>query len=144
MSNELIAYCGLYCGACSFKVAFEENNPEHLMRMPAKYDYLKKAPLEGCPGCRLENRCGECAIRDCAIEKNLEYCGLCSDFPCEKLQKFNNDGIPHHAESIGNLNLLKQIGTERWLALQKKHWMCKCGERYSWYVRECRKCPISA
>ncbi len=47
MSHELIAYCGLYCGACSFKVAFEEQNREHLMRMPAKYEYLKMLRWNG-------------------------------------------------------------------------------------------------
>jgi len=140
MSNELIAYCGLYCGACSFKVAFEEHNREHLMRMPAKYDHLKHAPLEFCPGCRLENRCGDCAIRDCAIEKNIEYCSLCDDFPCEKLLKFNNDGIPHHAEAIENLKVLKTMGAEQWLAVQKAKWMCTCTARYSWYLKECKKC----
>ena len=140
MPNELIAYCGLYCDACSFKVAFEEQNREHLLRMPEKYDYLKNTPLEWCPGCRLENRCGECAIRDCAIEKRLEYCSLCCDFPCEKLLKFNNDGIPHHAESIENLKALKTMGTEQWLVVQKAKWMCACTARYSWYVQECQKC----
>lgn len=140
MSNELIAYCGLYCGACSFKVAFEENDREHLIRMPAKYNKFKNTSLEFCPGCRLENQCGDCAIRDCAIEKNREYCSLCDDFPCQKLTDFQSDGIPHHAESIENLTMLKQLGAEKWIEFQKKQWMCTCGERYSWYMRECKKC----
>ncbi|MFZ5965670.1 MAG: DUF3795 domain-containing protein [Bacillota bacterium] len=141
MSNELIAYCGLYCGACSFKVAFEEDNREHIMSMPTVYDRFKNEPLEFCPGCRLENQCGDCAIRDCARDREIEYCSLCGDFPCEKLTNFNNDGKPHHAESIGNLNLLKNIGEEKWQALQKEKWTCsKCNIRYSWYYRECGKC----
>jgi hypothetical protein len=140
---ELIAYCGLYCGACSFKVASEEQNREHLMGMPPKYDYLKNSPLEHCPGCRMDHRCGDCAIRDCALGRHLEYCSLCQDFPCDRLKMFNNDGIPHHAESIGNLNLLKQIGAEEWVNLQNEHWKCLCGERYSWYLQKCRKCSSS-
>lgn len=140
MPNDLIAYCGLYCGACSFKVAFEENNREHLTCMPSKYDYLKGTPLEACPGCRLENRCGECVIRDCTIEKSLEHCGLCESFPCEKIKKFNNDGVPHHAESIKNLIQLAEIGKEKWLTQQREQNTCSCGKRYSWYVRECPNC----
>jgi len=143
MSVELIAYCGLYCGACSFRVAFEEKNRKHVTAMPMKYDYLKNAPLEHCAGCRMDNRCGDCEIKDCAVERNLEYCSLCNDFPCDKLNRFNNDGIPHHAESIGNLNLLKQMGTEKWADLQNEHWKCKCGERFSWYLTECMKCLSS-
>jgi hypothetical protein len=142
MSNELIAYCGLYCGACSFKVAFEENDKEHLMAMPAYYDKFKHKPLEFCPGCRLENQCEPCGIRDCARDKKIEYCSFCDDFPCEKLINFNNDGKPHHAECIANLNLLKNIGPEKWLELQRKKWTCECNTRYSWYLKECRRCAV--
>ena len=139
MSHDLIAYCGLYCGACSFKVAHEEQDREHLMRMPEKYDAWKQAPLEACPGCRLENKCGKCAIRDCAVDRGIVHCGLCGDFPCGKLLEFTGDGIPHHAEAIGNLKALKTMGVEEWLEAQKGFWTCACGERYSWYLRECRK-----
>ncbi|WP_432665530.1 DUF3795 domain-containing protein [Wukongibacter baidiensis] len=140
MASELIAYCGLYCGACSFKVAFEENNREHIAHMPTQYDRLKNEPLRFCPGCRLENQCGECDIRDCAMNKGFEYCSQCNDFPCEKLIRFNSDGKPHHAESIDNLNLLKSICEEKWLELQTEKWTCKCGTKFSWYLRECQTC----
>lgn len=140
MSNELITYCGLYCGACSFKVGFEENNREHIMCMPSMYDSFKSKPLEFCPGCRLENQCGDCDIRDCARDKKVEYCSLCQHYPCEKLISFNDDGKPHHAESIDNLNLLKSIGANKWLEVQKERWTCKCNARYSWYLKKCAKC----
>jgi len=142
MSNELIAYCGLYYGACSFKVAFDENDKAHLMSMPAYYDPFKNKPLNFCPGCRLENQCDPCAIRDCNRDKKIEYCSLCDDFPCEKLKNFNNDGKPHHVESIANLHLLNKIGPEKWLELQKEKWTCQCKARYSWYLRECKKCGV--
>jgi len=142
MASEFIAYCGLYCGACSFRVAFEENNRKHIARMPAYYDRLKNEPLEFCPGCRLENKCGECDIRDCAINKKIEYCSQCNDFPCDKLIRFNSDGKPHHEESINNLKLLKEIGEDKWLDLMKEKWTCRCGSKYSWYNKECSKCDI--
>lgn len=142
MASELIAYCGLYCGACSFRVAFEENDREHITQMPAYYDRLKNEPLEFCPGCRLENKCGECDIRDCAISKGIEHCGQCKDFPCDILARFNSDGKPHHEESINNLNLIKEIGEEAWLELMRGKWTCKCGSKYSWYYKECLKCGV--
>ena len=40
MSNELIAYCGLYCGACSFKLAYDENDKEPVLL--TKANFLKK------------------------------------------------------------------------------------------------------
>jgi hypothetical protein len=140
MSNNLIAYCGLYCGACSFRVAYESSNNEHITRMPSQYDHLKNITLEYCPGCKLDNQCGDCDIRDCARSKGIEHCGLCCDFPCAKLVSFNKDGKPHHAESISNLNLLREIGEAEWLELQNEKWSCKCGTKYSWYMNECEKC----
>ncbi|MDQ7094798.1 DUF3795 domain-containing protein [Desulfosporosinus sp. PR] len=141
MTDELIAYCGLYCGACSFKVGFEENNKDHVRHMPSMYDKYKNQSLQFCPGCRLENQCGDCAVRDCARNKKIEYCSLCSDFPCKKLLDFNGDGKPHHAEAIENLSLLKDIGEEKWLVMQNRKWRCeKCNSRFSWYLKRCVRC----
>ncbi|MCG8688917.1 MAG: DUF3795 domain-containing protein [Desulfobacterales bacterium] len=140
MSNELIAYCGLYCGACSFKVAFEQNDRDHIKGMPLKYEKFRDSPMESCPGCRLENQCGKCDIKDCAEEKKLEFCSLCKEFPCVKLEKFTSDGVPHHSESIQNLKVIKKIGPSEWLALQNEKWKCQCGSKYSWYFTKCKKC----
>ena len=140
MSKELIAYCGLYCGACSLKVAYESNNNEHVIRMPPQYDHLKNTPVVFCPGCRLDNQCGDCDMRDCAISRDIDYCSLCGDFPCEKLVRFNSDGKPHHTEAISNLSSLREIGEAKWLELQHEKWSCKCGTKYSWYMHECEEC----
>jgi len=111
------------------------------MRMPSMYDKFKSQLLEFCPGCRSENLCGDCDIRDCARSKKVEYCSLCNDFPCYKLVCFRSDGKPHHAESIENLILKKAIGKEKWLVEQKEHWICeKCNYRFSWYLKKCEKC----
>lgn len=145
MAHELIAYCGLYCGGCSFKVAHEENNFRHILSMPERYsrvkEELKDKPMPECPGCRLDNQCGDCAMRDCAREKELDHCALCADFPCEKITAFQSDGVPHHSEIIENLKLLRELGEEAWLERQKNQFTCStCGERLSWYVTECTKC----
>ena len=138
MSKELIAYCGLYCGACSFKLAYDENDKEHINHMPVKYEKFRNIPLEFCPGCKLENKCGDCAIRNCAVSKNLNNCSQCNEFPCEKIKIFNNDGIPHHGEAIENLKLFKKIGEEKWLDFMSKKWTCNCGSKISWYYRSCK------
>ena len=143
MSNGLIGYCGLYCGACSFKVAFEENDRDHITNMPPKYEEFRDKPLEFCPGCRLENQCGKCDIKDCAEEKKLECCSLCEEFPCVKLENFRSDGVPHHSESIQNLQQIKKIGAREWGALQNKKLTCECGAKYSWYFTKCKKCNSS-
>ncbi len=137
MSNELIAYCGLYCGACSFRLAAQENDRNHITNMPSYYDKFKNNPLEYCPGCRLENKCGECQIRDCAINKNYNHCDECPDLPCDKIINFNNDGKPHHSAVLSNLKLLKEIGEQNWLEYMNKKWTCHCGAKTSWYYKSC-------
>jgi hypothetical protein len=137
---NLLAYCGLYCGACSFKVAFDEQNRQHLKEMPAKYDQYKNAELEFCPGCRLDHQRGSCKIRNCAISKDLTNCGECIDFPCAILKEFNYDGIPHHADCISNLRMIKEKGIDYFLDHQEKYWTCTCKARTSWYLKSCVRC----
>lgn len=54
------AICGLVCALCSSK--------------------------EICSGCK--NKCeacnSECSIKKCCIEKGLDYCFLCDEFPCDE------------------------------------------------------------
>jgi hypothetical protein len=137
---NLLAYCGLYCGACSFKVAYDEKNSQHIKNMPAKYDQYKNAELEFCPGCRWDNQRGSCKIRNCAISKDLTNCGECINFPCAILKEFNYDGIPHHADCISNLRMIKEKGIDYFLDHQEKYWTCTCGARTSWYLKSCIIC----
>lgn len=139
--KELIAYCGLYCDACSFRRSATDKNPEHVLSMPPRYDKHKAEPLSvDCPGCKRENLCGQCKMRDCAQARQLSHCGLCEEFPCAELIRFNNDGAPHHSAAIDNLRLLREVGEERWLEIQRQRWTCGCGRRLSWYVSECQHC----
>ena len=138
MASPLIAYCGLYCGACSFQTAYETSNKKHIENLPSIYDKYKTMELENCPGCRLENKCGECKIRDCAIEKKIDYCLQCPEYPCVLINSFVNDGKPHHKEVVNNFKLLKELGEENWLKEMKKKNECpNCKTRYSWYFSEC-------
>ena len=140
-NNSMLAYCGLYCGACSFKVAYEENERAHLAAAPSKYDKYKNEPLQPCAGCKPDpDSCGDCGIRTCAKAKGYRHCGECADFPCVRLLDFGADGSPHHAQALLNLKDLKEMGEAKWLELQERRWKCSCGARLSWYVSKCPKC----
>ncbi len=142
MADEsgLVAYCGLYCGACSFRVAFLENDRRHVQAMPAKYDEYKGAALEPCAGCRREgSSCGH-GIKECARGRGLAHCGECDEFPCEHCRRFSHDGIPHHAGTNRNLERLREIGAAEWAEEQRRHWTCECGTLRSWYVDSCLRC----
>jgi hypothetical protein len=139
--NDLTGYCGLFCGACSFKVAFDEQDRSHLAGLPGKLSEYAGAPLQFCPGCRSDDSlCDECGIRECARAHALEHCGLCAEFPCSRIKKFSEDGLPHHSEVIGNLELLKELGEGEWLRRQRERWTCECGVKGSWYLEACAKC----
>ncbi|HVP56612.1 MAG TPA: DUF3795 domain-containing protein [bacterium] len=134
---SLLAYCGLYCGACSFKIAFLESERGHLLSMPAKYDKYKSARLENCPGCRANDQDSGCKIRNCAKERKLAHCGDCGDFPCKMVAAFSSDGIPHHSEILANLGAIREIGADAWLVHERDRFTCSCGKRLSWYTRKC-------
>ncbi len=55
--KDLIAYCGLYCGACGA--------------------YLK----EKCPGCKKNTKASWCKVRACCIENSYLSCADCNLYP---------------------------------------------------------------
>jgi len=65
--KNLIAYCGLYCGAC------------------------KKYLAGSCPGCHENKKASWCTIRSCNIENGYSSCADCREFtnPMD-CKKFNN------------------------------------------------------
>ena len=65
--SSLVAYCGLYCGACS--------------------KYLS----EKCPGCHENAKATWCGIRTCCMEKGYDSCADCTVFSDPmKCGKYNN------------------------------------------------------
>jgi len=65
--KTLIAYCGIYCGACP--------------------KFLK----EKCPGCQKNEKATWCKVRTCCIENNYTSCADCKDFEnVADCKKFNN------------------------------------------------------
>jgi hypothetical protein len=64
---ELVAYCGLYCGACS---AYRRGR---------------------CPGCHENKKATWCSVRTCCIEHQYSSCAACGQFDdAQKCKKFNN------------------------------------------------------
>ncbi len=146
----MISYCGLNCNACSFRVAIEDKDARHLQPMPSKYDGAKGMDVnaeEPCPGCQFDNTCGDCAIKDCIVEKNvtrqtpLLHCGECESFPCTLIENFANDGIPHHSAAIRNLHRIQEIGLTAFIDEENTVRQCPtCGKRLSWYLCDCPDC----
>ncbi len=141
-SRLLLGVCGLYCGACyHYRASF-----------PASKHLLEEANRQGrdlrgftCAGCRsdilyIHPGCAECRIRACAESKNIVHCGLCSEFPCDRIRAFQSDGRIHHLDVISNLEELRAKGPDQRLAEQQQRWICKCGASFSWYEKSCHNC----
>ncbi len=99
--REIVAYCGLQCHDCTIYLATREQDEEKRERMRREVlricneQYgmgLTLSDITDCDGCsaaggRLFSGCGNCKIRACCIEKGLESCAFCGDFPCPDLEE---------------------------------------------------------
>lgn len=147
--EKLVAPCGLYCGACPMYLATQENNEKRLESLMQQFSagkmQLKREDLL-CDGCigggRVASFCRMCAMRSCAAGKsNITRCSDCPDVPCDKVTKFNNDGMTHHSEVLENIRHIKEMGITNWTKYEEDRWRCpQCKEKLSWYDKACVKC----
>jgi len=101
--KSLIAYCGLYCGACR--------------------SYLKGK----CPGCRENEKASWCDIRKCCVENNYASCADCVSIEPMKCKKYNTFisrviGFVFNSDRNACLDKIKEIGYDEFakeMALKK-------------------------
>ena len=90
-----IAYCGLDCLKCPAYIAKRENDNELRIKTAKSWSShgFKVEPDQiNCDGCHSEGElidfCSSCLVRNCAVERELNTCANCVDYPCaEKLEK---------------------------------------------------------
>jgi hypothetical protein len=144
MTDErlLLGACGLYCGACyHYRASFPKG--KHLLEETARQG--RELAGFACKGCRsdilyVHPGCAECGIRACADDRGPLHCGLCPEFPCDRIRAFQGDGRIHHCDVLAQLEELSVKGSDRWLAEQAQRWTCGCGARFSWYEEFCARC----
>jgi ribosomal protein L40E len=135
------AYCGLYCGACEIINAETEPEKERVAKM-----WGSTVEQVNCTGCKTDTLfiyCGSCKIRTCAMQKGVEFCFECDDYPCGIYEegKAYLKQLPHLKAAAVNQNFIKENGLEKWFDDQKAKWACpECGTRFAWYTQECKKC----
>jgi hypothetical protein len=119
--REVAAICGLYCGICPM--------------FPEK--------CGGCCSDRVISQCKICpaGFRACAKAKGVTRCYECDEFPCDMVEKFNTDGIPHHSVVMENCRKQQKIGLEAWLEAQERDHRCpSCRKLIKWECRSCQEC----
>ena len=92
--SKIIAMCGLVCNDCIAFIATQKND-DKLREKVVKDWSTEEEPLRledvDCDGCiagkRLHSFCRICEVRKCGLERNIENCAYCDEFPCGKLEK---------------------------------------------------------
>lgn len=70
MPDKFAARCGIYCGDC---------------------EYREKMNCPGCAAAKGKIFWGQCEVAICCMDRKLDHCGLCPDFPCDTLRSFADD-----------------------------------------------------
>jgi hypothetical protein len=147
--EELVAPCGLYCGACSIRLAGRRGDHELLKQIAEVVAVQQGQEIQAkdlaCNGCLSSDVvaivCRNCQIRACALKKGIRHCSECADLPCQQLTDFSKDGLPHHGEVLKNIDRRHKVGLASWAEEQRLRWRCpKCGAGVDWYASQCYEC----
>jgi hypothetical protein len=119
--------CGRDCFNCPLYHAGK--NPKLAGMLAARFGIpAEELPCEGCrPSegkCRLLKSLGlsfPCSVYLCSVEKKVEFCSACADFPCERLHPLADraDLLPHNLK-VFNLCMIRKMGLESWAECQAK------------------------
>jgi hypothetical protein len=142
LNRELVAECGLYCGACGIYLATQENDIEKILQ----YAIVLKQTFEEtlCDGCGANKKslnCSKmCIFVDCKLQKGIDFCIVCKEFPCKTLNEFKSK-MPHRIEIIESQKRMIEVGIEKWLLEMKDLYSCStCKTINSAYHLSCRTC----
>ena len=138
--KQFAAVCGLFCPACTLYIASTED-PERLTRLAGLFG-LPEEEMR-CHGCSSEVRgptCRDCKLVTCAVERGVEFCAICVDYPCDDLKEFQV-ARPHRADLFEDGQRIREIGFEEWFQETFDKYTCsQCQVINSAYDLTCRKC----
>ncbi|HDQ06385.1 MAG TPA: DUF3795 domain-containing protein [Candidatus Bathyarchaeota archaeon] len=99
-----------------------------------------------CKGCRpRDKRCAFLKKRcDLLLNKKVEYCYECEEFPCENLKHIDKRyQTLYHMSLIDNLKFIKAHDLAKFLEHQKNKWQCPdCGDVICCHNGICFSCGL--
>lgn len=141
-----ISYCGkYYCAFCDYHKGTIVKDAKNLLAFAERYGSLRLIANNNnvcnfdeflkalkwlasqdtpCKGCRFGGGWswwGDCPVRDCCIEKGVNFCYQCQDFPCEKLNE--EPLLDRKKAMIEANNQIKIKGIESWMQQLKKKYI---------------------
>jgi hypothetical protein len=95
--SKRLAICGLDCAACPAFIAYKTNDQALREKTAAEWSKqfqvaLKPADIN-CVGC-LQTKgvqiahCADCEIRKCGLDRHVQNCAQCPDYPCARISQF--------------------------------------------------------
>lgn len=124
MDKLKMAACGLDCNECgSYKVTMQQDLKAAEEMLPwfrsqgliveneGAEAVVKLAPF--CTGCWniayncYWKDCNNCKYRNCCKEKQIDHCGYCRDFPCERYKGWESES-EIYKKAVERLLLFKQ------------------------------------
>lgn len=95
--ENLIGACGINCSDCSTYKATIANDDSYreatAQRMREQFKIEIRAEDINCQGCMTTGPhigyCAICKIRICAMQKDIENCAYCDDYPCNDVENFH-------------------------------------------------------
>ena len=154
-NKELMAPCGLYCGACGIYIATRDGNEK--LKTALGNLYGTKPEETECYGCmqaephkKLYSFCKDCNMRQCVQSKGYYSCHQCGDWPCSMVENFGlatgmrvmKRTIPIWREKVAELGGEK--GSEAWARSECERYHCPdCGNPLFRGAQTCRACKRS-
>jgi len=146
INKKLLAPCGLYCGVCAVYIAHRDKNLKFKQSIVKVYHPFTKTPEDiKCKGCLSQDKeeifafCQQCGIRECVLEKGIEGCHQCEEFPCWRIKKFP---MPVGKKVIMRaIPFWREHGTEKYVEEELKRYVCpECGNPLFRGAKHCNKC----
>ncbi len=151
-NRELMAPCGLYCGACGIYIAHRDGNEKFRAVMGNLYG--TKPEETACAGCMqadpprcLYGYCRSCTIRECVRAKGLYSCHQCTAWPCDMIERFPlatglrvmKRAIPLWRAKVAELG--DEAGSVEWARAECERYHCpQCGYPLFRGAQRCRQC----
>jgi len=150
--RNLMAPCGLYCGACGVYIATRDKNEKFKSVMANLYQTQpEETECLGCmqagPPQKLYSYCRICSIRDCVKSRGLYSCHQCREWPCGRIENFGlATGLRVMKRTIPLWrNKVAEYGDEKgsieWARSELDRYHCSdCGKPLFRGAQKCRAC----
>jgi hypothetical protein len=151
-NKDLMAPCGLYCGACGIYIATRDGNEKFKTIMGNLYG--TKAEETECFGCmqsdppkKLYGFCKVCGIINCVKSKGYYSCHQCEVWPCSMVENFGfatGVRVMKRAIPIWKAKVAEhgdEEGSVEWAREECSRYHCSsCGKPVFRGAQRCRAC----